>query len=448
MAAPGISEAPSVHHLMPSVPPPPIPSPLREQRLRRLQQEQQQEHREQQQQQQQLGHQLDRQLEHLQQLQLQAQRQPPPPLQGPAGRVTASISRYRTLRGKSVSSLHRSKTFDVFVDADEAPPTPSPVLSPVPVPVPVRASVLRRRSKSAVSSSASIGQAIGQAISSPGRSVQQLSPSPAPTVAVPASPITSPPTVHAATTNGNPDDSPKVDANVNANVTAAANAAANPTPLSSKSVNTSLQPSNNLKAKLENTRPADLARLKAITPNQKENRQSPARNSTLKFKEPQGHPAIVNQQDTEAEHWAEEVARLEAETDRILAEQKKRDLARLQAQLATATPKSKPRRLILDKLTLFTKGSRSNANAGGSSGSSSPNPSTPSRGSSPRTFPLVWSPGTTNFDGSPSSDTTSMAYFDYGGAGALSAQMDAPTSASNGGERVSRPHVYEFVHVC
>jgi hypothetical protein len=388
MASAGASEAPG-YHLVPSVPPPPIPSPLRQQRLRRQQQQNP------------LGH----------------QKQPPP-----AGQVPASVSRYRRLRGKSVSSVSRSKPFDVFVDAEDAPRTPSPV--------PEKG--LRRRSKSAVSLSPSSPLSGRSNVSGTEGELLQLlrsvqtAPEKGPEKDLPAAHPT-----NAVAANGT---TPTANANTSAN--ARQNAAASPkpdstpTPLGAKPANIALQPSSlDLNAKLEATRPADLARLKAIT---------------AKAKPPKGHPALAprQQEDDEAEQWAEEVARLEAETDRILAEQKKRDLARLQAQLATTTvaPKPKPRRLILDRLTIFTKGaSRASANAAGnSSSSSSLSPSTPTHASS-RTFPLVWSPGTTNFDGSPSSDTdsTTMAFFDFAGTTGLSAQMDAPMSASNGGERVS-----------
>lgn len=55
----------------------------------------------------------------------------------------------------------------------------------------------------------------------------------------------------------------------------------------------------------------------------------------------------------DAADWAQEVARLEAETDRILAEQRKRDVARFQTHLRTPPPKSKM--LVFDKLNLFTR---------------------------------------------------------------------------------------------
>jgi hypothetical protein len=125
----------------------------------------------------------------------------------------------------------------------------------------------------------------------------------------------------------------------------------------------------------------------------------------------------------EAARWAEEVARLEAETDRILAEQKKRDLARLQAQLAASPssvrPKPKPQRLILDKLGFLARGSKSNV-AG--------QPATPK--SAPAKIFAATVQWTTPLSvGTPSPGI--MSFLGHGG-------VDAPTSASNGGERVSR----------
>jgi hypothetical protein len=71
-------------------------------------------------------------------------------------------------------------------------------------------------------------------------------------------------------------------------------------------------------------------------------------------------------EEVEAARWADEVARLEAETDRILAEQKKRDLARLQAQLASQPAValqegSKSKSPVLDKLSFLARGRRSQA---------------------------------------------------------------------------------------
>ncbi|KAI6783028.1 uncharacterized protein J7T54_002190 [Emericellopsis cladophorae] len=129
----------------------------------------------------------------------------------------------------------------------------------------------------------------------------------------------------------------------------------------------------------------------------------------------------------EAARLADEVARLEAETDRILAEQKKRDLARLQAQLAlipTPPHKPKPKHLILDKLPfLLPKSARSNGTS---------QPTTP-QSAPAKTLAFVWNPtpiGSRDQTTSPQS----MYSIEQGGGGIVP-QTDAPASAINGGER-------------
>ncbi|KAM5342458.1 hypothetical protein ACJ41O_013424 [Fusarium nematophilum] len=127
------------------------------------------------------------------------------------------------------------------------------------------------------------------------------------------------------------------------------------------------------------------------------------------------------QEEQEAERWADEVARLEAETDRILAEQKKRDLARIRAQLATPSPKFS-RFLILDRLPFLSRGRRSNA-ATSQAGTPSPR--------APTIFSVDFSRPNSP-DASPSPDK--MSFIEQGGKGIVPG-IDAPTSASNGGER-------------
>ncbi|KAF4970607.1 hypothetical protein FSARC_2388 [Fusarium sarcochroum] len=128
-----------------------------------------------------------------------------------------------------------------------------------------------------------------------------------------------------------------------------------------------------------------------------------------------------HQEDQEAEPWADEVARLDAETDRILAEQKKRDVARIHAQLATPSPKF-PRFLVLDKLPFLYRSKRSNA-ATSQAGTPSPR--------APTVFSLDFSP-----PNSPeaSSSPGKMSFIEQGGKGIVPG-TDAPTSAINGGER-------------
>ncbi|KAL6849475.1 hypothetical protein ACO1O0_009015 [Amphichorda felina] len=138
-----------------------------------------------------------------------------------------------------------------------------------------------------------------------------------------------------------------------------------------------------------------------------------------------GSDASHRQDPGDDARWADEVARLEAETDRILAEQKKLDLARLQAQLAaTASSKPepkpkksklKPSRLILDKLPFFSR--RNKPNAPGQ-------PPTPK--SAPAHINSTWTLPLPFVDEDPSSQIMSLR--EHGG-------VDAPASASNGGER-------------
>ncbi|KAH8177211.1 PH domain-containing protein [Sarocladium implicatum] len=120
--------------------------------------------------------------------------------------------------------------------------------------------------------------------------------------------------------------------------------------------------------------------------------------------------------------YAGEVARLEAETDRILAEQKKLDLARLQAQLAAAkTPPPKSKRPILGKLTFLSRGSAKKSNAGSVPGTPSTITST--------LYSLDLSRETT-----PAS-TPSPEKINFLDMGISPLMLDAPASASNGGER-------------
>ncbi|KPM36375.1 hypothetical protein AK830_g10192 [Neonectria ditissima] len=125
-------------------------------------------------------------------------------------------------------------------------------------------------------------------------------------------------------------------------------------------------------------------------------------------------------EEQEADRWAAEVARLEAETDRIIAEQKKRDAARVRAHLASPPPRL-TKYLLLDKLPFLSRGRRSNATTS-QTGTPSPKAST--------VFSLEYSRAS-SLEDSLSSDN--MSFIQQGGKGTF----DAPTSASNGGERVS-----------
>ncbi|UNI18839.1 hypothetical protein JDV02_005083 [Purpureocillium takamizusanense] len=145
-----------------------------------------------------------------------------------------------------------------------------------------------------------------------------------------------------------------------------------------------------------------------------------------KSKQVQHHQHEAGSRNTEedADRVAEEVARLEAETDRILAEQKKLDLLRLQATLETP-PKPKRSLLGLEKL-FVSRGRKSNH------GSSQP--------STPDTLaPSIFSPALSHFSHRSSVDDSpipfKMGFIEPGGKGIVP-QTDAPTSASNGGERI------------
>ena len=131
----------------------------------------------------------------------------------------------------------------------------------------------------------------------------------------------------------------------------------------------------------------------------------------------------LERQEQEAERLADTVARLEAENDRILVEQKKRDLARIHAQLPTPSPRF-PRLFVLDKLPFLYRSKRSNAvisQAG-----------TPSPGA-PTIFSLDFSRSDSPEE---SSSPDKMSFIEQGGKGIVPG-TDAPTSAINGGERVS-----------
>lgn len=125
---------------------------------------------------------------------------------------------------------------------------------------------------------------------------------------------------------------------------------------------------------------------------------------------------VNSEEDDEATR--QEIARLEAENRRLLVEQKKRDLQRLELQLAnsqktTAQAQShKPRSPVIEKFVSLTRGRR---NRDGLSPGLSPASSTASI-EPIRTFPTGIEPG---------------------GRGIVP-QTDAPHSAINAGDRVSR----------
>ncbi|OHE96403.1 hypothetical protein CORC01_08326 [Colletotrichum orchidophilum] len=138
----------------------------------------------------------------------------------------------------------------------------------------------------------------------------------------------------------------------------------------------------------------------------------------LLAEEEEEHRRRKEQEEEDAARWAQEVARLEAETDRILADQKAKDLARLQAQLAAVpdAPSSRVRSPIVDKFTFFLrKGRKSDA------------ATTLTKAPSQYFQPLT-------LDHRPVSVMDPSRFIQAGGGGIVP-QTDAPTSASNAGER-------------
>ncbi|TIC99175.1 hypothetical protein CH35J_005828 [Colletotrichum higginsianum] len=132
--------------------------------------------------------------------------------------------------------------------------------------------------------------------------------------------------------------------------------------------------------------------------------------------EEEAHRRRRGQEQEHTARWAEEVSRLEAETDRILAEQKAKDLARLQAQL-DAIPDAPPRvrSPIVDKFAFFLrKGRRSD-------------PATLTKAPSAYFRPLT-------LDCRPVSEMDPSRFIQAGGGGIVP-RTDAPASASNAGER-------------
>ncbi|KAJ0334693.1 hypothetical protein COL5a_000756 [Colletotrichum fioriniae] len=138
----------------------------------------------------------------------------------------------------------------------------------------------------------------------------------------------------------------------------------------------------------------------------------------LLAQEEEEHRRRKEQEEEDTARWAEEVARLEAETDRILADQKAKDLARLQAQLAAVpdAPASRVRSPIVDKFTFFLRKGRKTEPA-----------NTLTKPPSQYFQPLT-------LDHRPVSVMDPSRFIQAGGGGIVP-QTDAPTSASNAGER-------------
>ncbi|KAF7559186.1 hypothetical protein G7046_g4971 [Stylonectria norvegica] len=347
---------------------------------------------------------------------------PPPPPQ------RSAISRYRSLRGKSVSST-RSRPFDVFQETEKEnfPARDGPKLgSSATMP----SIAMRRRSKSVAA--APTGR--GLLVHSP---TGGLSPRLAPRAAMGA--VHSPPGTPASRFAGSPPGflarAPEPGGHVPG---APGHGPDDPPPLplmpmpplplglqiptavlSRKPVNVPIRKPVNSASYSDLKAPANFN----LTHQKSLNDLAFSRNSGLVYraaKLERDEAERRRQDEREAARWADEVARLEAETDRILAEQKKRDAARVQAQQAT----SRPKYLIFEKFTFLSRGRRSNA--GSQVGTPSPTTNTVfsldfSRSSSPELSP------------SPVK-AVKMNFIEKGGRG-IDPQMDAPTSASNGGER-------------
>jgi hypothetical protein len=140
--------------------------------------------------------------------------------------------------------------------------------------------------------------------------------------------------------------------------------------------------------------------------------------------------ALQSSTEEEATRCADDVARLEAERDLVIDEQRKFDLARLQAQ--PTTPSSvKPKR-VLEKLNLFSRSRKP------SSSNFIQPPLTPLPPSTPSTIaPTIFTPTpscsrrSSLDDSPPFHPSQRMSFIQPHPDG------DAPISAINGGERVS-----------
>ncbi|EGR47858.1 uncharacterized protein TRIREDRAFT_108645 [Trichoderma reesei QM6a] len=142
--------------------------------------------------------------------------------------------------------------------------------------------------------------------------------------------------------------------------------------------------------------------------------------------------ALQSCQEEDAARCADDVARLEAERELVIDEQRKFDLARLQAQPPSTPSSTKPKR-VLEKLNLFSRSARkpSSSNLGQP-------PLTPLPPATPNSIaPSIFTPtpsigGRSSLDDSPPFNPSHrMSFIQPHPDG------DAPISAINGGERVS-----------
>ena len=344
---------------------------------------------------------------------------PPPPV--------PPISRYRSLRGKSVSSPGLPKVVDCYFDqcnadcASHGASRSDLPLRDAASSAPTTLRAIRRRSKSMSNASARlvlIPSPTGRLV--PKASLDSLgSPGiPGQTTAARHAPI-SPPVIIAPDGDHQGSDVPDLTAIPPFPVPPV------PTAFSFKSRNV---PSPKTVSIDDISAPSpvkpDISRFKAL------NDFAFKHNSVISRRAARHQRDEVDRRQKEekdAAHWAAEVARLEAETDRILAEQKKRDAARAQAQLLPPPPR--PKFLILEKFSFLSRSRRSNATSS-QVGTPSPSPTAPT------VFSLDFSRRSSSLEDSSSSTPDKMSFIEQGGRGIVPG-VDAPTSASNGGERVS-----------
>lgn len=140
----------------------------------------------------------------------------------------------------------------------------------------------------------------------------------------------------------------------------------------------------------------------------------------------------MREQREDALRHAREMAHNDALTDRLIAEQKQKDLERLRIQLASSqeSPRrsSKPRSPVLEKFVALTKGRKSKDTV-----SPSMSPASSSSGSMDNNYAFTELP-------------QPPKGIQPGGKGAVP-QMDAPMSAVNAGDRV-RPGTRPFDASC
>lgn len=369
---------------------------------------------------------------------------PPPPDFPPPPPPLPAISRYRSLRGKSVSSPGLPKVLDCYFDQCNADcgGANHNVSSDLPLrdaasSAPTSLRSIRRRSKSVSNTPARLllipsptgrvaPKPAWRAIGSLGAPRSSSSSSPSqlqgPARHAPATPTT-PPVIIAHDGGHQGSDVPDLTALPPFPVPPF------PTALSFKSRNIPSSPKTasigdnyNYNSAQSPAKP-DISRLKALN-DFAFNHNSVISRRAVRLQRDEADRR--QREETDAAHLADEVARLEAETDRILAEQKKRDAARAQVQLPLPPPR--PKFLILEKFSFLSRSRRSNATSS-QVGTPSPSPTAPT------VFSLD-SSRSSSLEDSTSQSPEKMSFIEQGGRGIVP-QIDAPTSASNGGERVS-----------